>query len=371
MVVSLVSMSKDQIEDGNNMHSAEHGQSANSEGMNNQQNHDRCFSSVEQSLTPFCEREINFYDDSNADPTCRPTNDPTTSYEDEHNGTGKKISTWKQANPSLWKVNLTKDKRSKCLPYKTKSGLKAAKQPKSIDCRKCRFKCQRNFTEDERKKICELYWGIKDYQRQKEFILKYVKASEPKRKTIAEGIKSRHESRAYYLQNAKGEIWRVCGKFFEKTLCISNGPVNLAMAKKNLLGCFDGIDHRGKKPPGNKTKDRDLSLVQQHIESFPTVPGRYVQQSSSKMFLDGKLSIRKMYELYCDFCASINETPVTCNVYRKVFGTHNFSFFRPKKDQCTICTKFDLSDPLKKRESKEYDLDIQRKDDSKKSEESG
>lgn len=160
-------------------------------------------------------------------------------------------------------------------------------------------------------------------------------------------------------------MWRVCANFFRKTLCISNGPVNTALASQNFLGFFDGTDKRGKKVPGNKTNSETLSFVNRHIEKFPTVPSHYVRMSSKRRYLDRNLSIRKMYALYLTYCKSHKRNPVKASFYRYVFCTqYNFSFHKPKKDQCTICTRFNLADIKKKSEiRKEFELHIMRKND--------
>lgn len=97
--------------------------------------------------------------------------------DDEKDPEEKKLFRWKRADPPSWKVNLVKHNRSQSLPYVTKSGLKAPKIPKSIDCSKCRFKCQEHFTESDRENICKFYWGMNDYKRQKDFILKIRQSS--------------------------------------------------------------------------------------------------------------------------------------------------------------------------------------------------
>lgn len=233
----------------------------------------------------------------------------------------KNVFRWNRAKPSRWKVNLAKENRSKCLSYVTKTGEKPTKMPKSVDCSKCRYKCQEHFLEQDRKKICEFYWGMRDYNRQKDFILKFVKTLEPKRQTGKSGARLRNESRAYYLADSQKNLWRVCSNFFTKTLCISNGPVNMALSNTNFLGLFGGSDKRGKKVPGNKMGSRSLELVKGHIEMLPTVPAHYVRKSSKRRYLEPTLTVRKMYRLYVAYCSSIHENPVKCSYYRYVFGT--------------------------------------------------
>lgn len=293
------------------------------------------------------------------------SNSENDHFSDEGVPEKKELFRWKRANPSSWKVNVAKHNRSKRLPYITKSGLKAPKISKSVDCSKCRFKCQEHFTESDRQNICKFYWGMDDYKRQKDFILKFVKTLKPKRQAGRRGNKLRSEPRLYYLADTQKTKWRVCANFFRKTLCISNGPVNTALGSQNFLGFFDGTDKRGNKVPGNKTNIETLSLVKRHIEKFHTVPAHYVRKSSKRRYLDSNLSIRKMHALYLTYCKSHKNKPVKASFYRYVFCTqYNLSFHKPKKDQCTACTRYNLTDKKNKSEiEKEYQLHIMRKDD--------
>lgn len=314
----------------------------------------------QRSPTPSCYSVKDFYIDSDDDSDGKENRNSENQVSNKNS-----LYRWKQRNMAMRKVNIIKNKRAESLPYETSTGLKKAKTPKKLNCTKCRFKCNLHFTEGDRKKICSVYWAMNNYKRQKDFILKCIKVSSVKRRTTSENHSSRSESRAYNLFNGQRQLWRVCAKFFQKTLCISNGPINVALSSINACGNFEGDDKRGKKPPGNKTSNHSINIVKQHIESFSTVPGHYIRQSSQKKYLDSNLSILKMYELYQIYCSTLNEIPVKENVYRRVFCTqYNLSFFTPKKDQCTICTRFELADSVRKEQlQEEYDLHINRKDD--------
>lgn len=68
----------------------------------------------------------------------------------------------------------------------------------------------------------------------------------------------------------------------------------------------------------------------------------YCRKTSSKRYLDRKLSIVKMYELYMEHCKECHTKPVSLNVYRRVFCTScNLSFHKPKKDQCLLCYTYE------------------------------
>ncbi|XP_072399196.1 uncharacterized protein [Diabrotica undecimpunctata] len=246
---------------------------------------------------------------------------------------------WRKADTHNWKANQIKTLRSECKPYVTKTGLKAAKAPKSIDCSKCRFKCTINFSNNNRTEIFHAYWNFKDYNRQKDYLIQNVRTQLPKRRRV--GAKKRVMAKQYYLRNSNG-VFRVCANFFEKTLCISNGPINTALAKNNEFGTFSGSDNRGHKTPGNATSKENTQCVREHIESFLTMLPHYVRKTSRRQYLDPKLSILKMYSLYLDFCKEKNVLPVKSNVYRNIFCTQ-YNLFTPKKNQCSLCTKYNAA----------------------------
>lgn len=249
-------------------------------------------------------------------------------------GNVSNLTRHRSRNTESWKVNVIKKRRAECLPYKNKKKEFEAKSPKPVDCTKCRFQCTLYFTEEDRTALCKSYWGFADYKRQKDFSIKSVVAATPKRKRERSNV-NRTVSKSYYLENAGGKH-RVCANFFEKTLNISNGPITTG-----ATGCFSGSDKRGKKEPGNKTSEVDVSLVKEHIESFPAMESHYTRKQSNKMYLESGLSILKMYELYQSLCLERNATPVKQCTYRRIFcNNYNLSFFKPKKDLCAICSKY-------------------------------
>lgn len=250
---------------------------------------------------------------------------------------------WKKSDPSKWKRNIAKQNRNAGLPYLSKSGkFMNAKQPKPVKCDiKCRFQCTQNFSDDDRKFLCEHYWQIKDYASKKQFLLYHVIPTAIKRMaTNTRDNKHRKVSNAYYFTKNEEKL-RVCKDFFLKTLCISNGPVNQALKNRNEFGHFVGKDKRGSQEPVNKTSPEVEQRIIQHINSFPRLESHYCRKKSRRQYLDSNLTLAKMYELYKDQLKSTGEIPASLFVYKQIFGTKfNLSFFRPKKDLCMTCTRF-------------------------------
>ncbi|CAG9838458.1 unnamed protein product [Diabrotica balteata] len=285
---------------------------------------------------------------------------PESDEESDDEPLTKKRSRWRKPEPEKWKRNVTKKKRSLCMPYNSKNKIKPAKSPKFVNCNNCKFKCTLKFTEEDRISISSNYWEL-DYLRQKDFILSCVISHLPKVHRIRTGTGTRKESSRKYYFKKSAEIIQVCKKFFLKTLCISHGPVDHALKGKNQNGLFNMKDKRGKHAPYNKTPDILVQKVKEHIESFPTMESHYCRKSSNRLYLDPNLSISKMFELYMEQCKRRDEAHVTEITYRRIFGKHyNMSFFNPKKDQCAICNQY----KNKNINEEDYKQHLQRRDEA-------
>jgi len=131
-----------------------------------------------------------------------------------------------------------------------------------------------------------------------------------------------------------------------KTLSISHGPVDKAFEGVDTnTGIFIEHDNRGKAPSVNKSSDEVIAYINSHIEVFPTVESHYCRSTSKRNYLDPNLSISKMYELFVKECNQTSQQKVSLSLYKNIFcENHNLSFFKPKKDQCLMCEKYNKSE---------------------------
>ena len=95
-------------------------------------------------------------------------------------------------------------------------------------------------------------------------------------------------------------------EIFRKTLDISIITVQNLMSVRGMLGITVGSpsDSRGKHPPANKTSDWKFPLIREHINRFPVMKNNYCRKSSKRMYLDGRLTICKMYDRFETFDAA-------------------------------------------------------------------
>nr|CAH7765543.1 unnamed protein product [Callosobruchus chinensis] len=151
----------------------------------------------------------------------------------------KERTRWRRSNPSGWKKNKVKKMKIE------------QRQPKQVNCSRCRFTCSKKISEETRRRICTVFWNC-DFKRQKDFILNYVESTPPVRRRIRnENGTVRKDAKKYFLEDQSIK-YRVCKLFFLKTLSISSDVIEYAFAHKGDGGIFQGEDKRGRKAPSNK-----------------------------------------------------------------------------------------------------------------------
>jgi len=160
--------------------------------------------------------------------------------------------------------------------------------------------------------------------------------SEPNRRRPRQlNAKCRTESRKYFfLKN--GVEARVCQSFFLKTLNIRNSVVISALKNCNSTGAFVSVDKRG---GHNKGVSIEKDRIKKHIETFPTTESHYVRKKSKRHYLDSRLSISKMHELYKELWLEKYYDPQTPQIkppslttYKRVFcQEYNFHFINQKR----------------------------------------
>ncbi|XP_077298755.1 uncharacterized protein LOC143919980 [Arctopsyche grandis] len=127
----------------------------------------------------------------------------------------------------------------------------SAKEPKRVDCSKCRFRCSDNFSIEDQNMLCNEYWSLADPARQKSYICSIVKMKpvERFRQRGQETLKPRSISKYYYLPDQLGEHKRVCLKFICATFGISFQVIDLSLKNKVNSNCYTGRDRgKGKQP---------------------------------------------------------------------------------------------------------------------------
>ena len=163
-----------------------------------------------------------------------------------------------------------------------------------------------------------------------------VERNTPSRKGKAKKTLSQ---KFFLVHNDRKE--RVCRDFFIKTLDVKRKTIDYTLARKKH-GAFAESDRRGKSSSANKLDPKRVLFVKKHVESFPTMESHYKRKSSKKAYLSHELNIKRMWDLYTKECERKHTPAVSLAMYRKIFcENYNISFYKPKKDQCSLCTLFE------------------------------
>ncbi|XP_068248113.1 neurofilament medium polypeptide-like [Palaemon carinicauda] len=119
----------------------------------------------------------------------------------------------------------------------TKGKLVNAKRVWPQDCSRCPLKCNARISEEERQKIFAEYWGLADYNLQREYLAAHMQREE---KLGPSGLL--RTVILYFLTQGKDKKLQVCRQFFLKTLDVSEKASRIVLEKmvRGELGSDSG-----------------------------------------------------------------------------------------------------------------------------------
>ena len=142
-----------------------------------------------------------------------------------------------------------------------------------------------------------------------------------RRYTTAGTASRRTQSRVYYVQCGSGMSSRVCRKAFLHIHAVSGGRIDRALKSFVEAGGSPQMDKRGRHEPGNKTPEESISLVKDHICSFPQYESHYSRgDNPNRKYLSPDLTVAKMYSMYKETCSNGGSEPVSEWLYCKTFN---------------------------------------------------
>lgn len=155
----------------------------------------------------------------------------------------------------------------------------------------CKFKCVTKISEEERIEIFGKFWELGEREKQWLYIVNFTKKQNKTR------------TYKYYLPKKNAEHCThdkvdVCKTMFLNTLGISERMTRTAWQK------YDGStqvqrDMRGRHKNHKKiVNDEMLLSVCAHVNSFRPVESHYCRKSSKRLYLDGSLSVARMFNMY-------------------------------------------------------------------------
>lgn len=267
----------------------------------------------------------------------------------------KRVSRKRSRNPKEWASNIRKEKFDRGLEYVSsrKKVRTARKIVTKKDCiEKCIYKCSRKISDEDRKQIFSDYYKL-DAKEKRMFILSTTEKCNPERRRKGKNAENSKKANTFrYFFNLNNNRIQVCKLFYCGTLGISQKPiytVHKHATESHTLRQSTQGKHKKK-----YTSEEAANLVRLHINMFPRVESHYCRSNSKRQYLEGDLSIQKMYNLYLDFAEEKGVDPVKVHIYRKIFCTEfNYSFNKPAKDICDLCAEVDLKKKRKKPKRRE------------------
>ncbi|KAK3786283.1 hypothetical protein RRG08_018168 [Elysia crispata] len=238
----------------------------------------------------------------------------------------------RQRNPELWKKNLKKRARQTGQAYVTDTGREVPARRIREGCgSSCRLKCHENFDQESREDLFQTFWGLEDKGQQRLYIARHVIKCDVARKRV-EASERRGFTLRYYFYDGK-ELAQVCRKFFVETLDVGRDFIYGTLEKEDPKTGLIAPERQGKHGKQRRVSEAVLNSVREHISSFPTVDGQNGKSKSKRQFLDGGLSVAKMYRMYKEYCSVRNIQDVaSADRYRRVFDEDfNLAFLKVKK----------------------------------------
>lgn len=204
------------------------------------------------------------------------------------------------------------------------------------------------------------FWALVDLQRQRNYICKTV--TKDKKKTSVIKTSRRNNSYEYNLKFNEKSI-KVCKKMCLDTLDISETVVFTALKKLTSLGTASP-ERRGKEALHN-AREAEKQFVRDHIYSFPRVESHYARKDSKREYLEGSLSLQKMYDLYNEERKLAGCESVSHSTYHLIFNHEfNISFHKRMKDRCDTCSAYEKNTPNDD-EKEQYKKHIELKNESR------
>lgn len=245
----------------------------------------------------------------------------------------------------------------------SKKGLSVLQKTMRTPCA-CRYKCNTKLTIEERIDAFEKFWKLGDRERQWLHVANYVTKHNKKRAVQKEVKHNRQYTYKYYLPSKKSKV-EVCKIMFLNTYSITDRLVRTALEK------YDGSTSIGKDMRGKHSShkqiinDEMITSVCAHVNSFAPVESHYTRAASKRLYLDGSLSIARMFNFYKEWPErnKYSSQALTLRQYRDIVNTHfNLSFHLPKKDTCDQCHSFKQNE----NPSNELRVQYEKHQDSKK-----
>lgn len=245
----------------------------------------------------------------------------------------------RKKQPEKWKANLIKKKRNSGKEYETHTlskKVRPARKMKTPCVETCKFKCFQNFSEEERKQLFTLYWGLGDIEKQRQYICNCMAIVEPRYRYVRIGGTKgpRQPNNAFYFKKGDNQV-RVCKRFFMNTLDINDRPIMTVLKKREkLANQILEPDQRGKHDKHKKLDPNLKAGVKQFIDKIPKIESHYTRRNTSKTYIEGSKTIKSIYDDYVKQCKEKMSRFAPTYLSTDVLRRTSISLFSSQKKIC-------------------------------------
>ena len=251
-----------------------------------------------------------------------------------------------EEHKSEWAVNVSKRKRNsgeEYISYRTKKVM----PPRKVGP-PCKDGCYNKVGTDNIEQIHKLFWGIAEYNKQNEYLIRCISEVPFKRKYTKKAVSKRPAKILYKIIHA-GIEYEVCREGFLNIFGIKRGKLEVILNKIRETKAASGVipeDKRGKTVPVNKIVGPVSDCMHEFIRELPVVSSHYTRAKAPlRQYLPAGGSITGLYSEF-QLWMRINHPDVNVvsgNFFRKTFTKYyNIEFAPPKKDVCNFCSEIDI-----------------------------
>ena len=269
-----------------------------------------------------------------------------------------------EVHESEWAVNVSKRKRNlgeEYISYRTKKVVPARKVGPP-----CKDGCYSKVGMDNINEMHKCFWGIGDYNKQNEFLMRCITQVAFKRKYTKKQVSNR-PAKLVYSVNHDGHYYEVCREGFLNIFGIKRGKLEVILQKIRATTSASGVipeDKRGKTVPVNKIVGPTLDCVHEFIRELPVVSSHYTRAKAPlRQYLPSGGSVNGVFTEY-QLWMRLNHPDVktvACKFFRKVFTKHyNIEFAPPKKDLCNFCCEIDIKIASEQEVTKRAELEAKK-----------
>ncbi|KAK5643905.1 hypothetical protein RI129_007750 [Pyrocoelia pectoralis] len=257
-------------------------------------------------------------------------------------------------------LGFTKNKGEKIKQNMPRKERNFKKTCGSKQCKNCKVRYCREFTEDCRKEIFNKFWSM-DWNQRKVFVASHVFKTPTYRKTKEHS--RRAGTYAYYLNDGHENL-QVCRTMFINTLDIGYKTIQY-WVDNSAFGMTKDAAKVSTKDFVRKRHTESYKFLGEFFDSLPKLPSHYCRRDTLKLYLEYSFqTMNQLYGVYTDnFCREKSLVPLGRNVFVKTFKENNLALYTPKKDQCNLCFSFKYGNITEE----EHKVHIERKENARQS----